>query len=292
MPKLTHNTLLNLLDFDPETGVFAWRLSRSNRVKLGGRAGTLHQPTGGRYISIDNEKFMTHRLAFFYVNKRWPDTDVRPIDGNYDNCAIANLREVSHVELAHQRDKVSTNTSGFAGVSRAKRGKWQAKITWDYRQVNLGASFETAEEASEMYEEAARRLKEGVSTAADRRRVLWELNLWRREKTAWKHVNRSHQNHVWPSFEAFCLDVIDTPKTRFAMVPADVTTPIGPGNFRWSLPIHAKYSTRDGRAAYVRQVRLATREHGRNKQLAKDYGIEMGDYLRMLNEHIEVAPVL
>ena len=94
MFKLTHDTLTQLLDYDPATGIFAWKVARSNRVKTGSRAGVFHKASGGRYISIDNEKIRAHRLAFFFVNRRWPNTDVRPLDGDYENCANANLKGV------------------------------------------------------------------------------------------------------------------------------------------------------------------------------------------------------
>ena len=142
MYKLTHALLTELLDYDPAAGVFAWRVARSNRVKPGTRAGVLHHASGGRYIGIGGEKFMAHRLAWFYVYKRWPNTDVRPIDGNYDHCAIENLKEVSRVELAHQRSKNNNNTRSYLGVSRTTKGKWQAFVTWNYRCISLGASFD------------------------------------------------------------------------------------------------------------------------------------------------------
>jgi hypothetical protein len=95
MPKLTHERLTELLHGDPITGVFSWKVRTSNRVHVGDRVGVFHRTSGGRYISIDNEKFMAHRLMWFYVHKRWPNTDVRPIDGNYDHCWIENLQEIS-----------------------------------------------------------------------------------------------------------------------------------------------------------------------------------------------------
>lgn len=282
--QLAHETLTSLLDYDPATGVFTWKVSRSNRVKPGSRAGVLHQASGGRYISIGTEKIRAHRLAFFYVNKRWPNSDVRPLDGDYDNCAIANLQEVSRVELQHSRaGAVSTNTSGYAGVSRAKYGKWQAKITWNYKQVNLGASFDTAEDASEMYEEAARRLKEGVATEDDRQRVLGELNLWRRQQTAWKHMLRMYAEHGWASFDEFCATVGEIPDRRFAMVPADATQKIGPQNFRWATPIDAQHKTTTaaGRAAYVRERNTLNRDHERHKHIMKNYRISLAEEQRL-----------
>src|SRR5262245_42876998 len=117
--KLTHDMLKQLLDYDPATGIFIWKIARSNRVKPGSRAGVLHGPNGGRYISIGDEKFRAHRLAWFYQHGRWPETDLRPIDGDYDHCWISNLKEVSRVQLAHQRVKNKTNTTGYLGVSAA-----------------------------------------------------------------------------------------------------------------------------------------------------------------------------
>ena len=110
--KLTHETLTELLDFDPAVGVFVWKVARSNRVKPGSRAGVLHKPSGGRYISIGDEKIMAHKLAWFYVHKAWSEIEIRPVDGNYDNCAIENLKEISRIELAHSRTKQENNSCG------------------------------------------------------------------------------------------------------------------------------------------------------------------------------------
>src|SRR5882762_2820431 len=225
--ELTHETLIELLDFDPATGVFTWKVARSNRVKPGSRAGVFHQQSGGRYISIDNEKIMAHRLAFFYVNKRWPNTDVRPNDGNYDNCAILNLRETSRVDLAHQRGKQENNTSGYLGVSRTNKDKWQAALTWNYKQFNLGANFDTPEAAHEAREEAVKRF-EGTKTQDEYDQVIEHLRIWKGQRTAWRFLNRDHPEHAWQCFEDFCKDVKFVPKMRYSMVPLNAAKLIGP----------------------------------------------------------------
>src|SRR5260221_2306824 len=231
--KLTHETLTRLLDYDPATGAFVWKVARSNRVKVGSRAGVLHRPSGGRYISIDDEKFMAHRLAFFYLNNRWPNADVRPLDSNYDNCAQANLREVKRVDLAHQRSAPTTNTSGYVGVSRAKGDKWQSKITWNYRQISLGGNFDTAEDASEAYNLAAEALKTATSEA-DVKSAVDRFWLAKRHRAAWANLISVGVPVGWASFEDFVADVKDIPKRRYAMGPIDATKPIGPGNYRWA----------------------------------------------------------
>lgn len=279
--RLTHERLVEVLDLDPATGIFVWKVARSNRVKVGSRAGVLHQASGGRYISIDNEKFMAHRLAFFYVNKRWPNTDVRPIDGDYDHCAIDNLKEVSRVELAHQRDLVANNTSGFAGVSRAKFDRWQAKITWNYEQIGLGGNFETAEEASAVYEEAARRLK-AASTQEDRDRIVSEIRLFKRQRAAWINLTAQDIPLGWPSFEAFAADVTDVPSLRYAIAPIDAAIPIGPGNYRWSNDGEHNTGTVEGRNAYARHNRAVNKDQLRDRDFRKKYGIDYAEYQRML----------
>lgn len=277
--KLNHAMLLEVLDYDPATGIFVWKVARSNRVKVGARAGVFHRASGGRYISVDGEKFMAHRLAWFYAHGQWPASDVRPRDGNYDNCALANLVEVSRVALQHERQgHVANNTSGYRGVSRARGDKWQAKITWNYKQFNLGASFESAEAASEMYEEALRRMQQ-TSSKEEWSRTLEELRVWRGQRTAWGFLQRSHPDHAWPSFEAFCADVTEVPNMRYAMVASDAAKPIGPGNFRWAFP--EGYDRRLDRVTNA-EARRANRHHERDKELRRLFGIDFAEYQRML----------
>jgi Recombination endonuclease VII len=281
MPNLTHKRLTELLNVDPESGEFRWKARPSNRVRVGDRAGVFHPASGGRYISIDGEKFMAHRLMWFYVHKRWPNTEARPIDGNYDHCGIENLREFSRVTLQHQRSKPRTNSSGYLGVSPARRGKWQASITWN---------FDSEADASAVYQEAARRLKE-AKTDDDLARILDEVRLWRRQRTLWQHFERRRIQHTWPSFEAFCAEVTAFHPRRYAIVPLDVRRPLGPGNFRWALPTDAEVSTRDGIVAYNRAVRHSTRDHVRDKQLRADYGINTSEYRRLLDEQGGVCAI-
>lgn len=279
---LIHEKLLELLDYDPATGVFVWKVARSNRIKAGSRAGVLHRVSGGRYISISGEKFMAHRLAFFYINKRWPQSDVRPLDGNYDNCAIANLQELSRVELQHKRGRVCTNTSGYVGVSSSKGGRWQSKITWNYKQIMLGASFKTPEEAASVYDEAARCLR-GAKSEADIKRIVANLRLWKRQKAAWKSLQRRSATHVWSSFEVFCADVRHVPDAAYGIAPLDPSKPIGPDNYRWFNSVEGKFdfSTKEGRAAYMRARRADGSGSWRDRHLRKNYGIDEVERHRM-----------
>ncbi len=288
--KLTHETLTELLDFDPATGVFTWKVSRSNRVKPGSRAGVVHKPSGGRYISIGDEKIMSHKLAWFYVHKSWSELEIRPVDGDYDHCAINNLKEVSRVELSHARTKQENNTSGFLGVSKTAKGKWQASLTWNYKQISLGANFDTPEAASEVREEAKRRLLSETDQDGFNR-VMEELRVWKGQKTAWRFLNRDHSSHAWNSFEAFCSDVKDVPVMRYSMVPLDATAPIGPGNFDWTFPPDATRTTPEGIVAHNKARKERQGDVIRDREFRRKYGIGFPAYQQMLLDQKGVCAI-
>ena len=67
--KLTHEMLVELLDYDPATGVFTWKVARSNRVKVGSRAGVFHKVWPG-YITfkLNTVVYYAHRLAWLYAH--------------------------------------------------------------------------------------------------------------------------------------------------------------------------------------------------------------------------------
>jgi hypothetical protein len=209
-----------------------------------------HHQSGGRYISIDGEKFMAHRLAWFYEHKRWPQSDVRPIDGDYDHCWISNLKEVSRIELAHQRTKNNTNTSGYLGVSPARFGKFQASITWNYKQISLGSNFETPEEASAVYVATELALK-AAKAQAEIDLIVRDVKLRRRQRAAWANLVAQNIPLEWPSFEAFAQDITEIPERRYAIMPVEASKPIGPGNYKWASAGHDISSSTD-RAAYNR----------------------------------------
>ena len=288
--KLTHETLVELLDYDPATGVFTWKVARSNRVKIGSRAGVHHTASGGRYISIGDEKFMAHRLAWFYVKGSLPTQDIRPIDGDYDNCAIDNLKEISRIELQHARGANKNNTTGFAGVSTAPHGKFQAKITWNNIQVSLGMNFVTAEDASAVVEDALVILK-AAKSPHEVSAVVEMLRIEKRQRAAWSNLMRSGETVGWASFDDFADDVANVPAHRYALAPIDAAKPIGPGNYRWASEGHAKTGTAAGKVQYARDNRKVNADHFRSRRFKKEYGIDFAQYQQMLLDQKGVCAI-
>ena len=151
---VTQDRLKELLNYNPDTGIFTWKVSRGG-VKKDAQAGAKSQ--GYRNIMIDNISYQAHRLAWLYVYGKWPEKDLDHINLERDDNKIVNLREVDDSENKQNQRMYSNNTSGYKGVCWCKnRKKWVASITKNYKTQILG-SFEDPLEASKAYIEGAKK---------------------------------------------------------------------------------------------------------------------------------------
>lgn len=155
-PLLSHDRLLEVLLYDPISGVFTWKKSMMGRIWVGQVAGSINA-NGHRQITLDRIAWMAHRLAWFYVYKVWPENEIDHRDLNKDHNAIDNLREATHVENCNnRRASPKTNKSGYKGVS-LNRGRWHAQIKHKRRCYHLG-NFDDPVDAYAAYCEASKRL--------------------------------------------------------------------------------------------------------------------------------------
>lgn len=150
---LTAERLRSLLDYDPATGVFLWRVRRGPSALAGSIAG--HIIAGGyRLIGVDGTEYYAHRLAWLYVHGAWPTGHIDHQNVTPGDDRISNLREATRSQNLANRPAQSNNTSGLKGVSFHKgAGRWRATIQHKY----LGL-FDTAEEAHAAYRAAASRV--------------------------------------------------------------------------------------------------------------------------------------
>lgn len=147
---ISQDRLKELLHYDPETGEFTWAMPGKNRV-VGRVAGTLSR--GYIRIRVDIQRYSAHRLAFLWMEGRWPEDEVDHIDGEKTNNRWANLRDASRAENMQNERKARTSSStGILGVSLF-RGKFAASIKTDGKKKHLGF-FDTPEEASAVYRSA------------------------------------------------------------------------------------------------------------------------------------------
>lgn len=143
-------TLKELMDYDPHTGDFTWRVRRGGYVVPGAIAGNKHH-SGYIHIQVFGKCYNAHRLAWLYVYGEWPDDEIDHVNGNPSDNRILNLRSVSHHENAQNRKLASHNTSGRTGVAwRKDTNKWRAYISINGQRVQLG-SFTNIEDAHNAY---------------------------------------------------------------------------------------------------------------------------------------------
>ena len=137
-PKtLTQARLREALDYDTETGIFTWNISRGcmpkNKV-----AGNVNY-TGYRRIMVDNTMYLASRLAFMWMEGYFPEHEIDHINRVRDDNRWENLRHVTHMCNVHNSGKSYRNTSSIVGVHWHKYArKWCARLYFKGKNFNLG----------------------------------------------------------------------------------------------------------------------------------------------------------
>jgi hypothetical protein len=147
---LTQERLKELLDYNPESGHFYWKVKSNHFIKIGAQAGGINQK-GYVIVGIEGARCYAHRVAWLFTYGKFPTAQVDHIDGDKSNNSITNLRLCTNAENHKNQGIRKTNTSGFKGVSwDSKNESWFAQTTLINRHIFLGY-YESPEEASIAY---------------------------------------------------------------------------------------------------------------------------------------------
>lgn len=157
---LTAERLREVLNYDPETGVFAWIANTTLRNLIGKAAGCKDGSAAHKriIIRIDSELHMAHRLAWLYMVGEFPPSWVDHINGDGFDNRWANLRLASVAQnMANSKTRVD-NKSGLKGVQKQKNksGTWMARITVGRKNIYIG-TYATKQEAHQAYLVAAQK---------------------------------------------------------------------------------------------------------------------------------------
>lgn len=291
---LTAERVRFMFNYNPETGSLTWRNPLSNNVASGDRAGSLRS-NGRRYVVIDGEQHLAHRIAWLYMHGTMPAENVSAINGDYSDLRIANLAEQSASETAAKGIR-STNTSGVKGVSWSKdKKKWQATITRNYKQVVVGR-FHTKEEAAVAYEAATRQAIVAASDCIEREkryRIAAQRAIMRR---LWRSTIRASGGHVgWSDYDEFISSLGDySVDARSHIVAVDASKQVGPCNFMVvSRDFRGKvdYKTSDGKREANRAWRKANPGAVKQSELRKSFGLTLDDYSAMMSDQAGVCAI-
>lgn len=154
---ISYDRLRQLLDYDPGTGAFRWKITKG-RAKAGQFAGAT-DTYGYRVIRVDGALYKAHRLAWLHTHGEWPNGLLDHINRAPGDNRLCNLREATPSENMHNANRKSK--SGVAGVRwRAERDRWVAQIRVGYRVYVIG-SFTNKQDAID-----ARRAAERLMVAS------------------------------------------------------------------------------------------------------------------------------
>ena len=138
----TRAEVLDLLDYDPETGIFRWKIEKNShggKIYPGSLAGT--SKDGYCQIKLFGIVYRAHHLAWLIMTGEWPDRS-RDVDhrnrdrsdNRWDNLRYA-TRAQNNINGAPHRN----NKSGTKGVSFVTRtGLWDARIKVNGKVLTLG----------------------------------------------------------------------------------------------------------------------------------------------------------
>lgn len=150
----TQARLKEMLNYDPETGVFRWIKKPAQRVNVGDVAG-YENGRGYLIFCLDSKKHYAHRLAWLYCHGQMPPC-IDHKNGCRSDNRLENLRIATNGQNGVNRGKPANNTSGFKGVTWDNQcQKWRAQIGISGKNIAIGV-FADKRDACAAYETAAR----------------------------------------------------------------------------------------------------------------------------------------
>ena len=135
---LTQAELQSQLNYDPETGIFTWKISKSGIKKINQVAGNTDQK-GYRRIKINQIIYKEHRLAWLYVYGEFPKIQIDHINRIKTDNRICNLREATTSQNGFNKELNKRNKSGFRNVSWDKHHKkWKVTLRCNKKEIFIG----------------------------------------------------------------------------------------------------------------------------------------------------------
>lgn len=137
---LTQNELKEILDYNKNTGIFKWKVQRS-QMKIGDISGHLKANSGYIQIKIYRKNYFAHRLAWLYIYGYFPKNDIDHINHIRNDNRIKNIRDVTKSFNTKNLQLKPKAKSGIQGVYWFEKNKsWRARITVNGKHKTLKQS--------------------------------------------------------------------------------------------------------------------------------------------------------
>ncbi len=153
---ITQERLKEVLNYDPETGVFTSKVRLGYRGKnVGDIVGVEVTRSHTKYLTVQIDKYKTylHRLAYLYMTGEIPLV-IDHEDGNGLNNKWSNLINGTQQHNNQNVTRVQFNKLEQLPLGVFRKGnRFLAAIKVNYRKVHLG-SFVDVIDASNAYQEA------------------------------------------------------------------------------------------------------------------------------------------
>ncbi|MFO1202561.1 MAG: HNH endonuclease [Tabrizicola sp.] len=108
---LIQKRLHEILRYDPGTGIFTWTCGK----RKGQVAGTRHNERGDLKVSIDNRRYLLHRLAWLWMTGAMPRWDIAHANGDHVDNRWGNLVEANRMQHSSTRGPMRLPT-GIEGI--------------------------------------------------------------------------------------------------------------------------------------------------------------------------------
>jgi|SRR6266851_5489738 len=125
---LTAQQVRERFSYNRKTGILTWKISPSNNVKAGSPISSVGR-LGYIRVSINNKRYLAHRIIWLWVTGKWPKYEIDHRDQNSANNKWKNLRQATPSQNHQNRGPQKNNTSGYKGVFwNSSDQRWNANI--------------------------------------------------------------------------------------------------------------------------------------------------------------------
>lgn len=123
---ISQDRLKELLTYDPDSGLFYAAVTRG-KFTAGNAVGSITK-RGYVKITADYREYLAHRLAFLYMEGKFPAAEVDHINGVRSDNRWSNMRHATRSQNGQNRQRQSKSNTGIKGVTATRYGTYRAHV--------------------------------------------------------------------------------------------------------------------------------------------------------------------